>query len=70
MRDLSEIPDGLPIPTDDCACDHLKDAKLPAISLRMTSDRYLDMDKLKSPTVIFFILGPASHQSLPSRSGI
>jgi peroxiredoxin len=54
MRDLSKLPEGLPIPTDDGACDHLKNISLPAISLRSTSDRFIDLGKLQQPTVIFF----------------
>ncbi len=54
MRDLSEIPEGLPVPIDDGACAHLEGAELPAISLRTTSDRFLELKKLINPAVIFF----------------
>ncbi len=54
MRDLNEIPEGLPIPTDDGACDHLKDASLPELILRTTSDRLIDLSQLQIPTLIFF----------------
>ncbi len=54
MRDLSKIPEGLPVPTDDGGCDHLRNISLPAISLRTTSDRYIKLNQLQIPSVIFF----------------
>ncbi len=54
MRDLSKIPDGLPIPTDDGACNHLVGMSLPSIDLMTTSDRLLNLNDINKPTVIFF----------------
>lgn len=54
MRDLSKIPEGLPVPTDDGTCDHLEGTQLPAVTLRTTSDRDLELSNFKSPTIIFF----------------
>jgi peroxiredoxin len=54
MRDLSKIPDGLPVPIDDGACDHLKNISLPSVTLRTTSDRFINLSQLQSPSVIFF----------------
>ncbi len=54
MRDLSKIPEGLPIPTDDGACDHLKNFSIPAIELKTTMGRIVNLNELtKKPTIIF-----------------
>ncbi|MGZ5279980.1 MAG: peroxiredoxin, partial [Pseudobdellovibrionaceae bacterium] len=54
MRDLSKIPEGLPVPTDDHACDHLVGQSLPPISLMTTAGRTVQLKDLHRPTVIFF----------------
>jgi peroxiredoxin len=54
VRDLSKIPDGLPVPTDDGACKHLEGAILPAVQLSSTSDRLVNLKDLTQPTIIFF----------------
>lgn len=54
MRNLSKIPEGLPAPADDGACDHLIGSSLPGISLKTTLDCDIDLSKLSEPTVIFF----------------
>jgi len=35
-RNLFEIPEGLPVPVDDGACDHLLDTEMPPVSLPST----------------------------------
>lgn len=54
MRDLSKLPDNLPIPTDDGACDHLKDKFLPNLKLQTTANRFINLSDLQKPTVLFF----------------
>lgn len=55
MRDLSKIPEDLPIPTDDGACDHLRNYLIPAIELKTTMGRIVNLNELtKKPTIIFF----------------
>jgi peroxiredoxin len=55
MRDLNKIPDGLPIPQDDGACNHLKDTLLPDINLKTTLDRMINLNEItQKPTIIFF----------------
>lgn len=54
MKDLYKLPEGLPVPIDDGACDHLNGMELPSISLPTTSNRVINLAKLTKPTVIFF----------------
>lgn len=55
MRDLNTLPDNLPIPLDDGACDHLKNLLLPEIELETTAGRFVNIKELtKKPTIIFF----------------
>lgn len=54
MRDLSTIPDGLPEPVDDGACDHLEGRALPGLLLPATSGREVDLSQLLGSAVLFF----------------
>jgi peroxiredoxin len=55
MRNLNELPDNLPVPEDDGACDHLSNMEMPSIRLLSTSNRLLDLAaQTLSPTVFFF----------------
>jgi len=51
--DLNTLPDGLPIPTDDGACNHLTGMALPALELRATSGRAVDLAALHDRTVLY-----------------
>jgi len=50
---LMELPQDLPVPQDDGACAHLSGMKLPAITLRSTRGRAVDLAKLKGTTVVY-----------------
>jgi peroxiredoxin len=50
---LYELPKGLPVPRDDGACAHLAGMKLPAVPLRSTAGREIDVSALKGTTVIY-----------------
>ncbi|HET7466884.1 MAG TPA: peroxiredoxin [Candidatus Dormibacteraeota bacterium] len=51
---LSELPQGLPVPQDDGAAAHLRNMRMPRISLRSTRDRAVDVGDLgRSRTVIY-----------------
>lgn len=55
MKDLLKLPDNLPVPQDDCACDHLEGASLPSVLLRTTEEREVNFRELgKRPSIIFF----------------
>lgn len=47
-----ELPDNLPIPEDDGACDHLTGAKMPPIDLDST-DGVVNLAKLQGLTVVY-----------------
>ncbi len=51
--DLHKLPDKLPIPLDDGACDHLTGARLPPISLPSTGDRMIDLSNIHGNVVIY-----------------
>jgi len=48
-----ELPEDLPVPQDDGACDHLTGMQLPAVALRSTRGRMVDPAKLKGTIVIY-----------------
>ncbi len=51
--DLYEVPEGLPEPTDDGACDHLPGMRLPPVALPSTSGKRVDPCELPGRTVIY-----------------
>jgi peroxiredoxin len=51
--DVRELPQGLPIPVDDGACDHLPGMQLPSLALQSTDGRNVDLSVLIGRTVIF-----------------
>ncbi len=54
MKDLYQLPDNLPIPIDDGACDHLVGRTLPSLLLKTSSGRDVDLYLEKGMIVIFF----------------
>ena len=54
MKDLSKLPENLPVPTDDGACDHLLGTAVPSIPLVATSGAVVNLATLAGPVVIYF----------------
>jgi len=54
MKDLYKLPDDLPVPVDDGACDHLQEFQLPSVSLKGVSDESIELSSMKGIAVIFF----------------
>ncbi len=54
MSQLTSLPDDLPIPEDDGACDHLINMKLPDLSLTTTSNTQINLSQLTEKTVLYF----------------
>jgi peroxiredoxin len=50
---LENIPDNLPIPENDGACNHLTDLSIPDIILNTTNNEEINIGKLKNYTVIY-----------------
>ena len=51
--DVMTLPQGLPVPQDDGACDHLAGKQLPTIVLASTGGRMVELSKLAGTTVIY-----------------
>lgn len=54
MKDLHSLPDNLPVPKDDGACDHLLGSRFPAIPLESTSAKWVAPGELPGLVVAFF----------------
>jgi len=50
---LRTLPDGLPVPSDDGACDHLEGASLPSVALPSTAGGVVDPSRSASWVVLF-----------------
>jgi peroxiredoxin len=50
---LYELPQDLPIPIDDGACNHLQGMQLPSIPLMSTTGRVVDLAKISGRTVVY-----------------
>ena len=53
MRDPTALPDGLPVPEDDGAADHLRGMTLPRIALMSTDGEAVRLDALDGVSVVF-----------------
>ena len=51
--DLHRLPDDLPVPVDDGACDHLPGTRLPPVELASTLGRRVRLDGLPGRTVVY-----------------
>src|SRR4030095_7951908 len=51
---LHSLPENLPIPQDDGACDHLRRSMLPSFGLRATSGSTVDLSKEGQPWLIVY----------------
>jgi len=54
MKNLYQLPNDLPVPVDDGACDHLTGSKMPSVALRSTSGADIDLSRVDGISVIFF----------------
>jgi peroxiredoxin len=52
-ENLYELPDGLPAPVDDEACDHLPGMRLPSVALPSTSGEPVDLSSLPGRTILY-----------------
>ena len=51
--DINTLPEGLPIPEDDGACDHLTGLHLPSISLPETDGQSIDLSAINGRSVVY-----------------
>ena len=52
-RNFQELPENLPVPEDDGACDHLTGMKLPPLPLPSTSCESVDLSGLPGRSVVY-----------------
>ena len=52
-KNLAEIPDDLPVPVDDGACDHLRGLKIPDITLASTDGTRVDISTFRGRTILY-----------------
>jgi peroxiredoxin len=52
MRNALELPEDLPVPQDDGACDHLVGAPIPVLLLTSTAGYRVNLAKLEGRTVV------------------
>ena len=74
---LTSLPDDLPVPEDDGACDHLQGLSIPAVSLNDTDGQFVDLGQLAGRWAIFIypMTGQPGHplpdnwDEIPGASG-
>jgi peroxiredoxin len=66
QENIHEVPQGLPVPTDDGACDHLPGMRLPSVSLMSTAGDQVDLSALTGTTIVYcYPLTGRPDQNLP-----
>jgi len=65
MKNLLTLPDNLPVPEDDGACDHLEGIKVPAVNVMSTNDREINLRTEKGISVIYFYPMMGNPNSAP-----
>jgi peroxiredoxin len=66
QENIHEWPQGLPVPTDDGACDHLPGMRLPSVSLMSTAGDQVDLSALTGTTIVYcYPLTGRPDQNLP-----
>jgi len=53
LQTLTDLPQDLPKPEDDGACDHLHNLSLPLIKLKTTNGEVIDFSSIKDRVVIY-----------------
>jgi peroxiredoxin len=53
-QDLASLPEGLPVPVDDGACDHLPGMSVPTIALPSTAGRNVVLAKAGRPRAVVY----------------
>ena len=53
INNLDVLPDDLPVPLDDGACDHLRGARVPSIPLAATDGTSVDLSEITGRVVVF-----------------
>ncbi|CAA9438805.1 Alkyl hydroperoxide reductase subunit C-like protein [uncultured Rubrobacteraceae bacterium] len=65
-ENVYDVPQGLPEPVDDGACDHLPGMRMPSVSLMPTAGDPVDLSRLAGTTVVYcYPLTGRPDQDLP-----
>jgi peroxiredoxin len=54
MKDLSRLPENLPVPVDDGACAHFLGTRIPSVPLVATSGGSVDLGAIAGTVVVYF----------------
>jgi peroxiredoxin len=66
-NNIYQLPEDLPVPLDDGACDHLKGVSLPSSELPSTAGRVVDLSRLRGRTIVYcYPRTGRPDQALPS----
>jgi peroxiredoxin len=66
QENIHEVPQGLPVPTDEGACDHLPGMRFPSVSLMSTAGDQVDLSALTGTTIVYcYPLTGRPDQNLP-----
>ena len=68
-HDPEVLPEGLPVPEDDGACDHLKGIALPAIALRATDGKDVDLSRLGAGRTVVYAYPRTGRPGVPPLDG-
>lgn len=53
-NNFNELPNVLPVPSDDGACNHLQGKSIPFVALKSTSGGIINLSKIKEKLVLYF----------------
>jgi len=67
--DLHRLPDGLPVPEDDGAADHLQGVSVPAITLPSTSGQTVDLAGAARGTLVLYVYPATGVPGRPLPAG-
>jgi peroxiredoxin len=67
--DLASLPEGLPVPVDDGACDHLVGMSVPAIALPSTAGRQVVLAQTGRPRTVVYAYPRTGVPGEPSPAG-
>ena len=65
VTSLDKLPENLPIPEDDGACNHLHGLVLPSIDLLATNGQYIDFSSLKQVVIYCYPMTGRPDARLP-----
>lgn len=65
MASLDQLPENLPVPVDDRACNHLQGFSLPSIQLPATNGQLVDFSSLKSVVIYCYPMTGRPDAQLP-----